>query len=100
MKIATIINPLKSLQANIILDQTPFKYDVSSVSDNKRFIPSQEFFDFCVDLLGDKFGKKENCYVICLDIDNEDTLINPISLVLSNFVENIDKDFKENDSME
>lgn len=100
MKIATIINPLKSLQANIILDQTPFKYDVSSVSDNKRFIPSQEFFDFCVDLLGDKFGKKENCYVICLDIDNEDTLINPISLVLSNFVENIDKDFKENDPME
>ena len=100
MKIATIINPLKSLQANIILDQTLFKYDVSSVSDNKRFIPSQEFFDFCVDLLGDKFGKKENCYVICLDIDNEDTLINPISLVLSNFVENIDKDFKENDSME
>lgn len=98
MKIAVLINPIKSIQTNIILDQTPFRYDISSVSDNKRFIPSQEFFDFCEDLLGKQFGKKENCYVICLDLDNEDMLINPISLVLSNFVENIDKDFKENEN--
>jgi len=98
MKIAILINPLKSLQANIILDQTPFKYDISSVSDNKRFIPSEGFFSFCQNLLGDQFGKRENCYVVCLDIDNEDSLINPISLVLSNFVENIDKDFKENEN--
>ena len=83
MKIAIIINPIKSIQANIILDQTPFKDDIKLIC-NKRFIPTQEFYDFCVDLLGDQFGKKENCYVICLDIDNEESLINPLSIIISN----------------
>ena len=91
MKIAILINPIKSIQANIILDQTPFKNDINLISNNKRFIPTQDFFDFCVDLLGNQFGKIENCYVICLDIDNEETLINPMRLVLNNLIEESQK---------
>ena len=87
MKIATIINPIKSVQVNIILDKTIFASNINLVSDNKRFVPTDNFFDFVSDMVGDNLGKKDNCYVICLDLDNEETLINPMSFIINKLIE-------------
>lgn len=82
MKIATIINPSLSKQANIILENTSFSKDIKAVC-NKSFKPTNVFFDFVEDLIGkNKLGDIVDCYVAIIDTDKVNDYIDPVNKLL------------------
>lgn len=83
MKLATIINPSKSIKITIIIDNTIYNKKTELVRDS-HFKLQQPFFDFVNSLTnGPKIGNIEDCLVVIIDTNDVNNFFNPLNDVIN-----------------
>lgn len=83
MKLATIINPSKSIKITIIIDNTIYSKKTELVRDS-HFKLQQPFFDFVNTLTnGPKIGNIEDCLVVIIDTNDIHNFFSPLNDVIN-----------------